>query len=238
MNWYQILKFSSYNLKIPPEAYSQIDTTVENILNFYKNYTGLPNSPMKIGTISFVDNYSGENIFSDIYINNSFMEDDNDTPAKRDRITGNIYFNIYKLVDRGKYNLKIENTLKLYLENQLMHELSHSIDPKIKSLNKNYPNTHEYLKPTEFDGYSQELTGYIKNAYKKPENREIIKEWLVSNSFGELFINTNRNLLNILKIPQMIFDIINFWRINNLIYLRKFRQRIYNETIINENNIK
>ena len=116
-----------------------------------------------------------------------------------------------------------------------MHELSHSIDPKIKSLNKNYPNTHEYLKPTEFDGYSQELTGYIKTAYEKPENRKMIKEWLISNSFGELFKNTNQDLLNILKIPWQIFDIINFWRINNPIYVRKFRQRIYNEIIRNGN---
>jgi len=231
MNWYKRIKFSSYNLRIPPEIYSQINNTVENILNFYKNYTGLPNSPEKIGTISFVDNYSGENISSDIYINNNFVENDNDIPAKRDRITGNIYFNIYKIIDRYPEQIDL-NILKPYLENQLMHELSHSIDPKIKSLNKRYPNTHEYLKPTEFDAYSLEITGYIKKAYKKPENRKIIKEWLISNSFGKL----DQNIIDILKIHPDLFRIINFWRINNPIYFRKFRQRIYNEVIINENN--
>jgi len=237
MNWYKKIKFSSYNLKMPPEIYPQIDNIVESILNFYRNYTGLPSSPEKIGTISFVDNYSGENISSDIYINNNFVEKDNRIPAKRDRITGNIYFNIYEIVDRYPEQINM-NVLKTYLTNQLVHELSHSIDPKIKSLNKRYPNTHEYLKPTEFDAYSKELTEYIKTAYEKPENRKMIKEWLVSNSFGELFRNTNENLLNILNISQLIFDIINFWKINNPTYLRKFRQRIYNEVITNENNIQ
>ena len=231
MNWYKTLKLASYNLRMPNEAYSQIDTIVENILNFYKNYTGLPNSPIKIGTISFIDNYSGENVSSDIYINNNFIENDNGTPAKRDRITGNIYFNIYEIVDRYPEQIDM-NVLKPYIKNQLMHELSHSIDPKIKSLNKKYPNTHEYLKPTEFDGYSQELTGYIKKAYEKPENRKIIKEWLVSNSFGKF----DQNIIGKLKIHPDLFKIINFWRINDSTYLRKFRQRIYNEIIKNENN--
>jgi len=231
MNWYKKIKFSSYNLRMPPEAYPQINTIVENILNFYKNYTGLPNSPEKIGEISFIDNYSGENVSSDVYMNNSFMEDDNYTPAKRDRITGNIYFNIYKTIEIRPEEIDT-NILKSYLTNQLMHELSHSIDPKIKSLNKNYPNTHEYSKPTEFDGYSQELTGYIKKTYEKPENKQIIKEWLVSNSFGEY----EPNIIKKLNINPDLFKIINFWRINNPTYLRKFRQRIYNEVIINESN--
>jgi len=236
MNWYKKIKFSSYNLKMPPEIYPQIDNIVENILNFYRNYTGLPSSPEKIGTISFVDNYSGENVSSDIYINNSFMKDDGNTLAKRDRITGNIYFNIYDVIEISPDEINM-NVLKSYLTNQIIHELSHSIDTKIKSLDKKYPNTHEYLKPTEFDGYSQELTGYIKKAYEKPENRKMIKEWLISNSFGELSRNTNEDLLNILKIPQPIFDIINFWKISNSIYLKKFRQRIYNEVIVNKKDI-
>ena len=236
MNWYNKLKFSSYNLRMPPEIYPQIDTIVENILNFYRNYTGLPNSPIKIGTISFIDNYSGENVSSDIYLNNITIEDDYNTLAKRDRITGNIYFNIYNIHSSNDISEQNLSKVKNIIKNQLIHELSHSIDPKIKSLDKKYPNVEEYSKPTEFDAYSKELTEYIKKAYEKPENRKIIKEWLISNSFGELFRDTNENLLNILNIPQPIFDIINFWRIKNFTYLRKFRQRIYNEVIINENN--
>jgi hypothetical protein len=229
MNWYKKVKISSNTLKLPPEIYPQIETIIKNILLFYKNFQSLPSSPIQIGTISFLDKYSNQNVSSNIYINNKFVEQAGNIPAQRDRITGNIYFNIYKEVNVFPERID-ENYLKNILTNQLYHELSHSIDPKIISLQKQYPNMSDWSKPTEFDAYSRELIEYVKNAYQNPQNKESIKQWLVSESFGE----TNPEINTILNIPSPLFVIINFWKQNNPIYIKKLKQRIYNE-VINQN---
>jgi len=162
MNWYKKYKYSSYNLRLPPEIENQIDIVVNNIINFYKTLKNLPAFPVQMGTISFFDVYSKKDISVPIFMSNQFVEDDKKTPAKRDRKTGNIYFNIFKAFLLDPYKIDWDN-LKPMFKNQLYHELSHSIDPKIISLDKQYPNTHNFLQPTEFDGYSQEITRYIRS---------------------------------------------------------------------------
>lgn len=42
MNWYNKFIFSSHNLRFPPEVESQVNLTVEKILNFYKTFKELP----------------------------------------------------------------------------------------------------------------------------------------------------------------------------------------------------
>ena len=224
MNWFKIYKYGSYNLRLPPEAENQIDIVVNNIINFYKTLKSLPASPIQIGTVSFFDIYSKNNISVNIFMSNQFVEDDKKTPAKRDRKTGNIYCNIFKafLIDPDRIDW---NNLKPILKNQLYHELSHSIDPKIISLNKQYSGMDEKLRPTEFDGYSQEITRYILEAYKIPQNKEKIREWVTSSFFGE----DNNEIMGLLKIPDYIFNIIKKWRYDNPDFLKRFRQRIYNE---------
>jgi hypothetical protein len=230
MNWYKKLKRGSYTLNLPAEIYPQIKKIIKDILLFYKNFQALSSSPIQIGTISFFDKYSNQNISSIIYINNKFIEQEGNIPAQRDRITGNIYFNIYKEVEISPKTIDY-NYLKHILTNQLVHELSHSIDPKITSLQKQYPNIKEWSKPTEFDAYSRELIEYIRNAYQNPQNKENIKQWIVSESFGE----TNPEIIRKLNIPFDLFLIIDFWKQNNPIYIKKLKQRIYNEVISNEN---
>jgi len=228
MNWFKIYKYNSYNLRLPTEIESQIDIVVNNIINFYKTLKSIPASPVQIGTISFFNIYSKSDISVNIFMNNQFVEDDGDTPAKRDRNTGNIYLNIFKQsisVPQDFNDESLKYTLRNTLKNQLYHELSHSIDPKIISLNKQYSGMDEKLRPTEFDGYSQEITRYILEAYKIPQNKEKIREWVTSSFFGE----DNNEIMGLLKIPDYIFNIIKKWRYDNPDFLKRFRQRIYNE---------
>ena len=223
-NWYKNTTYSSWNLKTPENIYPQIDNIVNNIVDFYRTLKEVPSTPLKIGTVSFLDEYSGNNIFSDIYINNKMVEDDGGTFAKRDRDNGNIYFNIFKEAILNGVNEQYLNTLRNFLRGNLIHELSHSIDPKIVDLDKTY-NLYDYLKPTEFDAYSKEITDFIKKAYQDKNNREILKDWIVSSDFGIYSEEIN----NILNMPSPLFQIINIWKNNNLKFYRKLRQRIANE---------
>jgi len=98
----------------------------------------------------------------------------------------------------------------------------------------NQTEIHEYLQPTEFDAYSLEITGYIKKAYEDTNNKEIIEKWICSSDIDII----DDNLLVVLNMPIPLFYIIGLWAEKNKKYIRKFRQRIYNEVIKNENNIE
>lgn len=233
MNWYKKVIFSSWNLKFPQEIYFQIEETVSLIIPILINLIKLPNSPIFIKKIESVNIYNNNLISSNIYLNNEFVEKENgfDVPGLRDRITGDIYLNIYKSFVYNKHSIDI-NYFRERLTNHIIHELSHSIDPKIVELNKVY-NIYEYLKPTEFDAYSKEITESIKNAYRNKDNKEILKNWIISNSFGEPI----PEIINILNMPENNYYLIQFWRNNQPTFYKKLRQRLYNE-VLNESNVE
>ena len=229
-NWYKKYIFSSWNLKFPENIYPQVDNIVENIVNFYQNFNDIPSSPLNIGTVSFVNPYNNKNVISNIYINNKKVIDDGGTIAKRDRVNGNVYFNIFgNLLFKEPTEIEL-SSLRNFSRQHLIHELSHSIDPKIVNLNKVYDYS-EYLKPTEFDAYSKEITEYIKRAYSFPENKNILKEWIIGVNFGGI----DDTIKAILKMPEPIFYIIQYWRDNSPEFYRKLRQRLYNE-VLNESS--
>jgi len=237
MNWYKVLKFSSYSLEFPKDVYPQIKEIVEKIINFYIKYKKPLLGVTFIGKIIFLDIYSKRQLISKIYITNEVVSTkvtlNNKPLAYRDRINGNIYFNIVKEFLQGvKDDI---NLVKLTIENQLIHELTHSVDPKIINLNRTYPNiAHRLLTPTEFDSHSKEIISYINTAYKNIKNKDKIKNWVISDKFGEL----DSIIMNILNIPDPIFRIIQFWKDNKPIFYRKLKQRIYNEVINNGSNTR
>lgn len=238
MNWYKLanFKYGSYSLELPKKAYWQIDEILKKILNFYKNVKTMPQSPIFIGTISFENIYTNKESISNIYINNKIVSINGGTIAYRDRINGNIYFNIIKerLLDLRKN--KDYNKIKNEMKSELTHEITHSIDLKIVNLNIKYPpNTDRLFTPTEFDAYSKEIINYVKNAYKIDKNKEIIKKWLIFDNFEEI----DENMIRTLNMPEQIFQIIQYWKKNNKKdFLKRLRQRLFMEVISNDNNIR
>jgi len=232
-NWYKNIIFSSYNLNFPEEIYSQINETIDSIILILNNLIELPQSPIFIKKIEFINPYFKKYNFSNIYLNNEFVEqkDGIDIPGIRDRITGDIYINIYKLFIYNKSNIDI-NYMKKILFNHLIHELSHSIDPKIIELNKEY-NMNEYLKPTEFDAYSKEITENIKNSYKDKNNRNILKNWIITDNFGHFV----PEIIKILNMPEHNYYLIQLWKQESPELYRRLRERIYNE-VLSEDSVK
>ncbi len=227
MNWYKNIIFSSRNLKLPEGTEEQVRGIVDKIIISLQNLQNLPEDPILIGQINFINPYNKQNSLSNIYLNNKTVEETGNTVAMRDRQTGDIYLNIYKAFLLSHKNLIDINYTKKILKEHLFHELTHSIDPKIINLNKTY-DMYEYDKPTEFDAYSREITNYINTAYKSEENQALLKRYMVSNSFGEPL----DDIINILNMPINLFFIIKYWKENNPKYIKQLRQRIFNEVII------
>jgi hypothetical protein len=229
MNWFKKL-LASHNLRLPDSVYPQIDTIVEIIINYCKNLTSIPSTPVQMGIISFVDIYTNQNLNIKIFLDNRMANEE--LLSGREKNTGDIYVGVYYDIFGKELSSNLTSTFRQFLKNQIIHELSHSVDQKITNINlqNKYNNNLYLLKSTEFDAYSKEITEYIKAAYKNPLNQKMIMNWLKSNNFGTNSIENNQ-IKNILNINPELFDIINYWRVNKPTYLQKFRQRIINDII-------
>lgn len=227
MNWYK--KIASYNLNFPNDLYSQIENITKKLVSTLYNLSELPSQPIFMGKINFINPYNQQAVSSNIYLNNQTVDNDNGTAAKRDRKTGDIYINVYKdfLTPQMTPEYDVANN-RMY--NHLLHEIAHEIDPKIYSLNKQY-NMMEHLKPTEFDAYSKEITNSFRKAFTTPENKKILQQYIMGNSFGEF----DTNIQNIININPYSYIIMQAWKREKPEYIRTLRIRLYNE-VISENN--
>jgi len=92
----------------------------------------------------------------------------------------------------------------------------------------------DYLSAIEFDAYSKEITEIIKTAYKGEDNKEMIRRWISSKSFY-YEIEESMEIVFILNISFFYLEVISYWGKNNSKYIRKLRQRLYNE-VLNESS--
>lgn len=232
VNWYRIFKSAAFNIKFTEEINPQIEQIVNQLLQYLYNLQEIPAQPIFMGQINYINPYNKQEIHNNIYLNNKIMEDENNTVAMIDRQTGNVYINIYKTFIPPKIKPADYLYVKEILKNHLIHEIIHSADPKISNLNKIY-DLPEYSKPTEFDAYSKEITSYMLNYYKNlnDKQKETIETWIKNNNFGE----RTGDIKDLLYMPDDLFNIMKYWKVNNPDYIRKLRQRLYTE-VINANN--
>ena len=92
----------------------------------------------------------------------------------------------------------------------------------------------DYLSTIEFDAYSKEITEIIKRVYKGEDNKEMIRRWISSKSFY-YEIEESMEIVFILNISFFYLEVISYWGKNNSKYIRKLRQRLYNE-VLNESS--
>lgn len=220
MNWYKI---SSHNIRIPDNVYIQINNIAQ--LAAQKNKEDQNGSEEQLGVIKFIDIYSGENISVNVVLS--------------DKQWSGGYFASYNPVNNFiillRFGGNIDNwdtvsiqDLKKQFYSSIVHEIIHSIDPKIrKDLSYNINQEYDF-KFHEFDALCYEITNSVILELK---DIEIIDsdEFVKAKKDIKIFLK-NKILYN-QSCPDIFggiyCKIIKKW-IQNPVFLKKFKQRIVN----------
>jgi hypothetical protein len=230
MSWLsRVFKVSSITLRFSEEIKEDIKNIVDAVLNYYLVKSQYVSSfdPWK-----FKDPYSGQNREINIKI---LPESPTSNQIAQ-------YIPLVSTIEIFPHNLKTsvtdESLLFSAFYNAISHEVAHCIDPKLSPLlvNKNLKKTKEksesdnYVNPVEFDGYSKQIIEDLKQQVDyNPSVLRSIMNWLRTN-FLELYSPIN-----------MYSSVLKYWtesdKIKKTDYIRKLKQRIYNEVIqgTNEN---
>jgi len=183
-NNYKLL-LASKNISIPKDLEIKIDNISKELVSLCSGEKIIQRK--HIGTIS----YDNKNI-------NIFIDNKNtiERPVAATNNDGNIVF--FPEIMEQQYP---KNNLENYIKNVIIHEITHSIDPKTNTDKYDYKtksqeiektyyefNQSEFLNkhfnfPPEFDAYSKELTTIIINFItSNPSTKDYVKKWLVSSS--------------------------------------------------------
>jgi len=221
MNWYK--KATSWNIRTTENF---IDKCCDIADEAYK-FVGQKFAPAVYNKITFFNLYTNQEEYFDIIIQDDKREAIANYNVEKKIMT--IYPNSLNDVDMTNETKGIEA-----IEKAAIHEFTHAIDPKFKqqkfiekqkNLGQQFGFDY-YNFPTEFDAYSKQITedikGFISADYDN--NFDIVYNWVMT---------TDHN------IPEFLIDynkIILAWRqYDNLYrsrYIRKFKQRLYNEIIL------
>lgn len=232
MNWYKI---ATRPIRLPKEAYDQINNITEKISNFYLNNNKKPEQEIKLGNISFYNNFYGIEVDCDVYFNNEYAT----------AYGGYISEDSKKIVlypyemgfsSGAKENKAFLNNIKYRHKLWLVHEVIHASDIKIRSekirnKHKGFRNKSYFEKPTEFDAYSRIIVDFIKD-FISYGGIKIVKEFLKTGNI-KIFVQKSKNIF---PVPQGIANAIKSYKNNNALY-KILLKRIYNE-VINENTDK
>ena len=218
MNWFK--KISSFNIRFNDEIEQDIKEITKYVLNYY----------LEENTELFVMNPW---VFSDPYQNTQRKVNIVVFPTKQ----GNqiAYYNgdsqtISIFPHNLQTDVKNKNLLFNAFEYAIKHEVAHAIDPKLRIEKPIEGEGYEYYSsPAEFDAYSKQITEHLKQYIKEnPENKNTIEKWLRNDTLSA------DNPLTIYS------EILQFWAQsdyeNKTNYIRKLKQRIYNEVIKEEEN--
>jgi hypothetical protein len=227
MNWY---KLSSKNIKITDEMIQLSLEIAQEIYKFYGKQFKIDN----IGSVSFTNPYT--NLMQKVFI--VVM------PDKREQIAEYVFKNnMLRIFPNSLLSNKNTKTNKDIFINSfkvaIIHELTHSIDPKFYTDNKfdglgksinvlNKPDQYYIFEP-EFDAYSQQITQEIKNYLLNGKiSINDVKKWLREKS---------------IIIPPFLLsykEMLDYWlesdKNRKTNFMIKLKQRIYNEFLQGEKN--
>lgn len=213
MNWYRILKFASNNIIFPDDIRQQIDNISKICVDYY-----LANRQDKtlIGEFSFINPYTNQQdlIPAVVYPYDFAMKG----------LTA-VFNPQRRIITIFPYHNKVQNINKnnlfLHFKENISHEITHAIDPKflIPDWWRNRNKISYYSKEEEFDAYSKQMEITIKSNLNK-ENFAEFKNWLVSSDLSLL--------------PQYLDfykEMLSFWYKYKPEYVKKLKQRLYNDFI-------
>lgn len=176
---------SSHNIRFTGDTDKDVDGITELIVNFYLNkeqddafYTlhienPYSNLSMEIQLSIYSFESTKKKIDSKETTKNTFAIYDPYHKLLKQKVLSIFPYNIAPSKDRDW----LFNTFKTYIQ----HEIAHAIDPKIEmSRNSFEGGTQEYYSsPVEFDGYSKQITEYLRSQINQnPFIRKTIIKWL------------------------------------------------------------
>ncbi len=209
-NWYKNIKYSTRNIKIPNEIEEDINEISKIVTDYRFSNKQKENY---IGKLKFTNPYSKQKEKIDIIIIPQNEEFENAIAVYNPFKNSIVVFPYHLITNETNYN-KLFNIYKLSIE----HEIIHSIDPKSKLDKFLYDtDTEKYLvREDEFDAYSNQIKNDILNNLT-PENKELLKNWLIS-----------PDILNLPIFMQHYDNIIKQWLDKKPEYIKTLKIRLYN----------
>ena len=209
MNWYKnIIIFSSHNIEIPEEIYEDIDEISDIVTNYRLNNK---TESEIIGQLGFTNPYTKqkENIHIVIVPQNEQYQDS----------LANYNNNLISIFPYHLITNQVDYQLLFYAyRTSIVHEVIHAIDPKLKLDNyvNNMDETQFFSRADEFDAYSNQIKNNILNNLN-PENKELLKNWLVS-----------PDILNLPLFMEPYYIVIEDWYNKKPEYIKTLKIRLYN----------
>lgn len=211
MNWYVKILFASHNMRFSKET----ETDIDEITNFIVDYRSKNKTNNDIiGPLTMENPYTETKLEIDIYVlplNNAKPN----VAAEYDPNNNRLWIYVYNVKTNEKDQYKLFNIYRPFIS----HELVHAIDPKFAEDVYVRPkdNDDPLLLPTEFDGYSKQISEILKKSIT-PQNEEQIKNWIRTQNLDALptELSSFKNLLFL-------------WKEESPIYIRRLFTRLYNE---------
>jgi hypothetical protein len=210
MNWYKKIILSSKNIQFPDDIEEQIDEISNKTVEYYFSQQ---NEKIFGGTFNFINPYNNQLNSIPTIIHPFTIEFKNTiaifNPQKRILSIFPYHHNIKDINPSNFFN---------YIKSYIYHEITHAIDPKflIEDWWRNRQDVDYLLREEEFDAYSKQIEQTIKNNINDI-NIENLKMWLKTDN-TDLMPGCLKDHL----------DIIQYWKINKPIYMKKLKQRLYN----------
>ena len=211
-NW---LKISSVTLRFTPEIENYINEAAKIVTAYY----------LKRETESLGLN---EWIFFDPYRKIKRKINLVIRPEKEDKSSGyskekqTIYIFPYYIQEQVSDSKFLFN----YFHKAIEHEFSHVLNPNPQQEQSSPADPYIYYSsPAEFDAYSKEMVTELRNYIKdNPQARLIIEDWLRSDNILSIDVNTP-----LFEYSEALYYWTESDSKKNTNYIRKLKQRIYNE---------